>query len=160
MSVLSRMVMQRKITKTGACLVWGWISPDPHNVGGTVMGYLWMSKIFVDEWQRQETIEFAVDSLVWKKTKVGSQNFSHQQSWPLVHGLLKLVASTSFQFQYLVNTTSVLVKWIPIRVVYCWPIGIGSIWLWLALTYGAQWNFTSNDVGHFSQLIGAHNLKA
>ena len=29
----------------------------------------------------------------------------------------------------------------------------------MALTHCAQWNFTSNGVRHFTELIGAHTLK-
>ena len=70
-----------------------------------------------------------------------SQNFGHQKCWPFVHGLPKLVANISYQFQHLVNTVLAvvsLVKWIPLKiahtskidkvwVIHCSPISIGSI---------------------------------
>ena len=63
-----------------------------------------------------------------------------------------------------------LVKWIPMKVghtsnidqiwvVYCLPIGIGSIRLELSLTHFAQLNCLSNDVGHFSEVVGADPVK-
>ena len=46
-----------------------------------------------------------------------------------------------------------------IWVVYISPIGNGSIQLYLLLTYCAQWSFASNDVWHFTKLIGADTFK-
>ena len=78
-------------------------------------------------------------SKVLYKTKVGSQNFGHQQWWTFVHGLPKSVANISSQFQqlvYIVLASSSLVKWVLIKiahtsniektwVVYNWLIRIG-----------------------------------
>ena len=85
------------------------------------------------------------------------------------HRLPKLVANISSDFHHLVNTgltVGSLVKWLPIKVANpskidkfeCSPIGNGSIRLWSSLTHYALWNFTSNVVGQFSELVGAHTL--
>ena len=88
------------------------------------------------------------------------------------HRLTKLVANISSQFCHLVNSNTglavgSLVKWLPIKVanpyklrqiwvVYCSPIENGFIRLQSPLTHYALWNFSSNGVGHFSELVGAH----
>ena len=123
-------------------------------------------------WGEVWTVLFRT-STVWYKTKVGRQNFVHQQWWWLVYGLPKLVTNISYKFHHLVNTVLAacsLVKWIPIKVthtpkideiwmVYCSPIGIGSIRLLSPWTQCTQWNLTSNNVGHFCKLVDAHNLE-
>ena len=54
------------------------------------------------------------------KLNTASQNFGHKLWWPFVHGLPKLVAGISSQFQHLISSTVLtansLVKWIPITV--------------------------------------------
>ena len=64
------------------------------------------------------------------QNKVDSQNLDNQQWWPFVHGLPKLIANISSQFQHLVNTVlavSSLLKWIPIKVTVISKIGKISV---------------------------------
>ena len=75
-----------------------------------------------------------VTSSVWYKTEFGSQHFGYQLWWPFVHWLPKLVTSISSQFHHLVDTGFAVgikvvhtCKLYTIWVVYCSPIGNGSI---------------------------------
>ena len=86
------------------------------------------------------------------------------------HGLPKLVANISSQFHHLVKTgldVGSIVKWLLIKVdspskmdKFEWFIArrlrMGPSDCNHLLTHYALWNFTSNGVGHFSELDGTH----
>ena len=64
-------------------------------------------------------------SAVWYKTKIGSQNFGHQQWWPFVHGLPKLImliGNISSQFHHILNT--VLAAGSLVKRIWCHQVSV------------------------------------
>ena len=94
------------------------------------------------------------------KTKVGSQNFGHQQWWPFVHGLPKLVAnSTSYRFACQMDTNKRHLHFKNRRNLS--GLMLADLELAPSDSNGLQqivpsWKFTHDGVGHFNKLVGAH----